>query len=676
MRARNRRDVALWAGWAALVAGAVGLAVWALRTLIDVPGELLPWALLGLAAVPFAVTAAAVPRLRRRAGSVAGPTLVFCGLALMVLAVYLVVVIGLGGEVDDDGQGVLAFSMLAALTAVVLAEPVRARLHELASQWAGPPQRPASSALETFGSRMTRAVPMDELLLQLAETLRSTLGPAGAEVWTGEDGVLERAVSVPERGHARLTLAGPELAAVSRARVSGNAWAAMWLPSLLADGGAPAVPAGRAPDLASAESAPGGSALAGGGASGGGASGGGASGGGASGGGASGGGASGGGASGGGASGGGAPGGSALAGGGASGGGASGGGASGGGVPDGAPPAGGGASVGGASGGSASHDLAPAENASTLSVPTPRVGTARAGRVMPTSSANARRSVRVASVTHLGRLLGLLVVVRTADDRPFSDDDDRVLADLARQVGLALHNVRLDSALQASLEELRRRNAELQASRARIVSAADASRRQIERNLHDGAQQRLVALAVKLGLARRLATGDAAGLLEELRTDVQETLTELRELAHGIYPPLLREHGLGEALRNAAGRATIPVRVEAGDAGDVPRYPPEAEAAVYFCCLEALQNAGKHAGPDATVTVRIGAAEGGLEFEVADDGAGFDPAATAESHGFVNMRDRLGAFGGELTITSAPGAGTVVAGTLPVVALTPVRSHP
>ncbi|SEF08705.1 sensor histidine kinase [Jiangella alba] len=636
VHARNRRDVALWAGWAALVAGAVALAVWALRTLIDVPGELLPWALLGLAAVPVAVTAAVVPRLRRRAGSVAGPTLVFCGLALMVLAVYLVVVIGLGGEVDDDGQGVLAFSMLAALTAVVLAEPVRARLHELASQWAGPPQRPASSALETFGSRMTRAVPMDELLLQLAETLRSTLGPAGAEVWTGEDAVLERAVSVPERGHARLTLAGPELAAVSRARVSGNAWAAMWLPSLLADGGEPggAVPAASAPDLASFGGVP--DLAPDGGASG-----------------------------------------TSAPGGGASGGGASGTSASGTSAP-GTSASGGRTSGTSASGTSApgvtSASSASAENAPTLSVPTPRVGPTRAGRVMPTSSANDRRSVRVASVTHLGRLLGLLVVVRTADDRPFSDDDDRVLADLARQVGLALHNVRLDSALQASLEELRRRNAELQASRARIVSAADASRRQIERNLHDGAQQRLVALAVKLGLARRLATGDAAALLEELRTDVQETLTELRELAHGIYPPLLREHGLGEALRNAAGRATIPVRVEA-DA--VPRYAPEAEAAVYFCCLEALQNAGKHAGPDATVTVRVGApADGGLEFEVADDGAGFDAAAAGESHGFVNMRDRLGAFGGELTVTSAPGAGTVVAGTLPVAALTPVRSHP
>ncbi|WP_146605045.1 sensor histidine kinase [Jiangella anatolica] len=523
VRARNRRDVALWAGWAALVAGTVALAVWALRVLIDVPGELLPWALLGLAAVPVAVVAAVLPRLRRRAGAVAGPSFVFCGLVLMVLAVYLVVVIGLGGEVDEDGQGVLAFSMAAALTAVVLAEPVRTRLRELAEQWAGRPQRPAASALETFGSRMTRAVPMDELLLQLAETLRSTLGPLGAEVWTGEDGVLERTVSVPERGAGRLTLAGAELAAVTRARVSGNAWAAMWLPSLLA---------------AEAPSGPG-----------------------------------------------------------------------------------------------------------------------------------ARRSVRVASVTHLGRLLGLLVVVRSADDRPFSDDDDRVLADLARQVGLALHNVSLDSALQASLAELRRRNAELQASRARIVSTADASRRQIERNLHDGAQQRLVALAVKLGLARRLATGDSATLLEELRTDVQETLVELRELAHGIYPPLLREHGLGEALRNAAGRASIPVRVEA-DTG--LRYPPDAEAAVYFCCLEALQNAAKHAGPDATVTVRIGAAEGGLEFEVADDGAGFDPAATAESHGFVNMRDRLGAFGGELTITSAPGAGAVVRGTVPTAALTPV----
>jgi signal transduction histidine kinase len=273
--------------------------------------------------------------------------------------------------------------------------------------------------------------------------------------------------------------------------------------------------------------------------------------------------------------------------------------------------------------------------------------------------------VRVAPIAHLGELLGLIVVSRSADEIPFNDDDDRVLADLARQVGLALHNVRLDSALQASLEELQQRNIELQASRARIVAAADASRRAIERNLHDGAQQHLVALAVKLGLAGQIA-GDAkpevTALLEELRGDVQTTIGELRELAHGIYPPLLRDRGLPEALRTAATRSPLPVDVDA-ELGS--RYPADAEAAAYFCCLEAMQNAGKYAGADAAVTIRVRARESGLTFSVTDDGPGFDPSTTPQGHGFTNMLDRLGAIGGTLTVTSAPGQGTTVRGEVP-----------
>jgi signal transduction histidine kinase len=249
-----------------------------------------------------------------------------------------------------------------------------------------------------------------------------------------------------------------------------------------------------------------------------------------------------------------------------------------------------------------------------------------------------------------------------------------VLVELARQVGLALHNVRLDSALQASLDELKIRNEELVASRARIVAAADESRRQIERNLHDGAQQHLVALAVKVGLVKTLMTADpetAAAMLDELRSDVQATLTELRELAHGIYPPLLRDRGLNEALKTAANRASLPTTV---DAADVARYDGDVEAAVYFCCLEAMQNAGKHAGASASIHVGVGNGDGSLWFEVSDDGAGFDPTVAEHGHGFVNMRDRLGAFGGELRVTSTEGAGTTIRGTLPVVAVAPNAS--
>jgi signal transduction histidine kinase len=278
--------------------------------------------------------------------------------------------------------------------------------------------------------------------------------------------------------------------------------------------------------------------------------------------------------------------------------------------------------------------------------------------------------LRVAPITHLGHLLGLLVVMRDSEGNAYGDDEDRVLSDLARQVGLALHNVRLDSALQASLEELQDRNVELQASRARIVAASDESRRMIERNLHDGAQQHLVALAVKLGLAKQLLGEESptvSELLDELRGDVQTTIGVLRELAHGIYPPLLRDRGLPEALATAATRSALPVSVEA-ELTD--RFPADAEAAAYFCCLEAMQNAGKYAGDSAQVEVLVETTTDGLAFEVRDNGPGFDTAITKLGHGFANMSDRLGAIGGTLTIVSSPGAGTVIQGAIPCQPLT------
>jgi signal transduction histidine kinase len=274
--------------------------------------------------------------------------------------------------------------------------------------------------------------------------------------------------------------------------------------------------------------------------------------------------------------------------------------------------------------------------------------------------------LRVVPVAHLGELHGLVVVRRLPDDAGYSEDDERALVDMARQLGLALHNVRLDSALQASLAELAERNQELQASRLRIVTAADSSRREIERNLHDGAQQHLVALAVKLGLARQIAEdgdmGSVLDLLEGLRADVQTTIGELRELAHGIYPPLLRDRGLAEALRTAAVRCPLPSTVDVELPG---RYSEQVEAAAYFCCLEAMQNAGKYAGEGATLAVHVRADGGALCFELADDGAGFDTSTTGFGHGFVNMQDRLGAIGGVLEVDSAPGKGTTVRARIP-----------
>ena len=176
---------------------------------------------------------------------------------------------------------------------------------------------------------------------------------------------------------------------------------------------------------------------------------------------------------------------------------------------------------------------------------------------------------------------------------------------------------------------------------------------------------------MKVGLVKQLFQSDpdtAMAMLDEFRGDVQAALEELRELAHGIYPPLLRDRGLTEALTSAVNRVPLPTTIELGEVG---RYGTEVESAVYFCCLEAMQNAGKHAGDGATIAVAMGNGDGGLWFEVADDGAGFDPAAASESHGFVNMRDRLGAVGGELTVTSVPGEGASIRGSVPVTSASP-----
>ena len=216
---------------------------------------------------------------------------------------------------------------------------------------------------------------------------------------------------------------------------------------------------------------------------------------------------------------------------------------------------------------------------------------------------------------------------------------------------LARHNVQLDSALQASLDELR-------ASRVRIVAAADAERRRIEHNIHDGAQQRLVGVSVRMSLAAQLSDEDpveARKMLDECQQELKEAIAELRSLAHGIYPPLLMDEGLVKALSVAASRAPLTTTVQAVS---LPRYPEEVETAVYFCCVEALQNACKHAGSTASVTIGIHEDESALVFEVTDDGAGFDPDGQAEGAGFVNMRDRLGTLGGSMRVESSPGHGT------------------
>jgi signal transduction histidine kinase len=214
-------------------------------------------------------------------------------------------------------------------------------------------------------------------------------------------------------------------------------------------------------------------------------------------------------------------------------------------------------------------------------------------------------------------------------------------------------------------ERLAAHDVELRASRARIVAASDESRRRVERDLHDGAQQFLVLMELKLGMLTKAVTDDPAAseLTAEIRADLARALAELRDLAHGIYPAVLESDGLPGALEEAAERSSIPVSIGADGVG---RYAQELEAAVYFCCLEALQNAAKHAGNSAKVTVRLSQVDGQVQFDVIDDGRGYDAAAVGPSVGLQNMADRIGALGGEVQIESTPGAGTRVRGSVPI----------
>jgi signal transduction histidine kinase len=263
---------------------------------------------------------------------------------------------------------------------------------------------------------------------------------------------------------------------------------------------------------------------------------------------------------------------------------------------------------------------------------------------------------RILPVRYQGEVLGALSVSKRPGEA-LTPTEDRLLADLAAQVGLVLKNAGLREQLLARLEEIR-------ASRLRLVAAQDAERRRIERNIHDGAQQQLVALAIKLSITESMIGTDAEGereLLAELREDAAGAVEELRDLARGIYPPLLASRGLPAALEAQARKAPVPTSVTADGVG---RYPQDAEAAVYFCVLEALQNVAKYAGAT-RAEVRLAASGHGLRFEVTDDGAGFDPQSRGYGTGLQGMADRLHAHGGSLDVRSAPGAGTTVSGRLP-----------
>jgi len=506
-----------WLGTGVLVAATVALISAVLNLLVGWPESAGAVAASASALVPLAVIGAEWPPLARHGGSVLVHALSAAGSAAVVAVVYLVIVLGLGEAPGNNAdRRLLGFSIIAAALAAIGYLPVRGRLIAFATRFVYGTREAPGESLRTFGSRMTRAVSMDELLLQLAESLRKTMRLDCAEIYTGAGDVLERTVSVPDAGGKSIVLTDRERPVVARAGMSGSAWASVWLPALL-DG-------------------------------------------------------------------------------------------------------------------------------------------------------REQAQLRVAPISHAGELLGLIVVERAARADAFTDEDDRVLTELARQAGLAFHNSQLDSALQTTLDALRKQADELRESRARIVASGDAERRRVERDLHDGAQQHLVALAINLRLARDIVAEDPDGageMLGQLADDVQLTIKELRELAHGIYPPLLADNGLGDALAAAASRNPLKVVVTVAD--DIGRYPAEVEAAIYFSCLEALQNAAKHAG-DATVELKLWTESGGLLFSVTDDGPGFDPAVARRGHGFVNMADRLGAIGGTVRWDSKPGHGAAVNGSVPLAA--------
>jgi signal transduction histidine kinase len=510
--------------WAA-IGGAAGcglaLAVTVLSLLIGWPAPTGPVAEAFMACFPLGMAAGNVPRLGAQGGRLLVQVLAVAGFAATVSVIYLVVILGLGKPPSHPtDQRLLGLSMVAAAVAAVSFAPARERLIDWANRQVFGARQAPDEVLRTFGSRMTRAIAMDELLLQLAESLRKTMALTSADVYTGLGDVLERTAAVPDTGARSLIIGERERPVIARAGVSGRAWASVWLPALLES-----------------------------------------------------------------------------------------------------------------------------QNVSVADLSPPLL--------------------RVAPVSHAGELLGLIVVRRPAEADPFSAEDDRVLTELARQVGLALHNARLDTALATTLDELRKQAEELRRSRARIVASADAERRRVERDLHDGAQQHLVALAVNLRLTRDLITEDtetAVTMLDQLADEVKATIQELRDLAHGIYPPLLADSGLTEALRAAGRRSPLPVAVTAPGIG---RYGLDVETAVYFCCLEALQNAAKHAA-GASVQVRLWEESGGLLFSVADDGPGFDPAFARSGHGYTNMADRLGAIGGTVRWDSVPGAGTTISGSVPL----------
>jgi len=272
--------------------------------------------------------------------------------------------------------------------------------------------------------------------------------------------------------------------------------------------------------------------------------------------------------------------------------------------------------------------------------------------------------VHIRDVVLDGEKLGALRV-REPEDPPFGPIEERLLADLAAQAGMVLHRARLRAELARRATDLAVRADELQVSRRRLVDAHDAERRRLERDVHDGAQQHLVALVVNLRLAQTLAgkaPDRSRAVLAEQVPAVDAALATLADLSRGLYPRALVEQGVGPALRTVLGGIALPVHVD--DHG-IGRLPDEVEAALYFCTVEAVQNAVKHSGAS-SISVDLSAEGGVVRLVVRDNGSGFRPAAESLGHGLGNMRDRIDAVQGQFALHSAHGHGATVTATVPV----------
>lgn len=272
--------------------------------------------------------------------------------------------------------------------------------------------------------------------------------------------------------------------------------------------------------------------------------------------------------------------------------------------------------------------------------------------------------VHLHEITHRGELLGR-VVRREGPGGPLSPVEQRLVADLLSSAGLALRQVVLAERLRRRIAESAARAEQLRASRQRIVATADAARSRLERDVHDGAQQHLVALAVGLRLAQTVADRDPdqlPGQLADLRTAAGAAAATVADLSQGIYPRSLAESGVGTALRAATMVSPVPVHLVDRT---TRRPPPDVEAAAYFCCLEAVQNAVKHAAAT-RIEVQLADDAQSLSLCVRDDGRGLPGGTPPSGSGLANMRDRVDAVGGALTVTGNPGTGTVVAARIPL----------